>query len=109
MVVCASKREREKKVRDKEEQPRKPAHYLLPIIGCPSPLGLHTSPLDSSSLRYAIHPFPCLLSHHPTSCPTLDQCHDGFYSGTCKSMLMRISHMPRNGTARKEAYAGWRD
>lgn len=26
MVVCASERERETKVRDKEEQPRKPAH-----------------------------------------------------------------------------------
>lgn len=29
MVVCASKRERETKVRDQEEQPRKPAHYRL--------------------------------------------------------------------------------
>lgn len=29
MVVCTSERERETKVRDKEEPPRKPAHYRL--------------------------------------------------------------------------------
>lgn len=51
MVVCASKRERETKVRDKEEQPRKPAHYRLLAVHLLLDFILHLLiPLPSGTL-----------------------------------------------------------